>query len=230
MTSRGIVGASGDAGIPAKRALADAELAQIELSDTEIADNVGTVMLSVVRDMAISSFYGKAWAVEFAAGEVPPLDQVLSAEFACLVGQELRALGPVQHLNFPLYGSTGDALGMLARLLVCCRDVKQLEPFVKLADERIASMAIEVDHMADSRFVHHLRNAVLHSRFKVEVDTQDPFNSRFVFLDINPRTKELTAKIVLTNNQLVELMRIIIHDVFEAYLGNLPNGMKWVVA
>lgn len=210
-----------------KRAVAEAELAQLELSDAELADNIGTVMLSVVRDMAASSQYGQTWST---TGVIPSPDDVFSPQFATRIRQQLGVLGPVQHFNFPLYGNMGDALGMLARLLVCCRDLDQLQPQVAEADKLIADMAIEVDHMSDSRFIHHLRNAVLHSHFKVLVDDQDPFRSRFVFLDTNLRTRELTAKIVLTNSQLLAIIRIIVHQVFEAYLANLPNNMKWVVA
>ncbi len=202
-------------------------MAHLQLSDAEVADHIGTVMLSVVRDMAVSSQYGQDWSV---TGVVPSPDEVFCPRFAKRIRQELGTLGPVQHFDFPMYGNVGDALGMLARLLVFCRDVDQLQPLVAAADELIAAMPIEVDHMTDSRFIQHLRNAVLHSHFKVLVDDQDTFRSRFVFLDINPRTGELTAKIVLTNNQLMAIVRVIVHQVFEAYLSDLPKGKKWVVA
>lgn len=207
----------------ANKALAKVELAQIELTEAETADAIGTVMLSVVRDLAVSSFYGKTW---HAGGALPTLTDIFAHAFAEHVEREFRALTAVGNLGFPVYGNMGDALGMLARLLVCCRDIDQLQPLVSAADARIGTLGADVTHMADGEFVRHLRNAVLHSHFKVLVDQQDPFMSKFVFIDVH--AGELTAKIVLSNNQLVEVMRIIVHEVFEAYLAELPNGQRWV--
>lgn len=199
-------------------------MAQIELNDTETADAIGTVMLSVARDLAVSGFYGKTWHSQ---GALPALRDVFAPDFAANVEQELLALASVQSLEFPVYGNMGDALGMLARLLVCCRDIDQLRPLVGAADTRIGELGADISHMVDNDFVRHLRNAVLHSHFKVLVDAQDPFKSRFVFVDL--RDGELTAKIVLSNDQLVKVIRIIVHEVFEAYLANLPNNKQWVV-
>lgn len=212
-----------DAAREAKRALARTELAQIELTDAETADAIGTVLLSVVRDLAVSGYYGKTW---HSSGALPTLEDVFAPAFAANVDRELRALASVRNLDFPIYGNMGDALGMLSRILVYCRDIDQLRPMVSAADARIEQLGADVSHMADNHFIRHLRNAVLHSHFKVLADAQDPFKSRFVFIDL--RGGELTAKIVLSNNQLVEVVRIIVHEVFETYLANLPNNKRWI--
>jgi hypothetical protein len=65
---------------------------------------------------------------------------------------------------------------MLARLLVCCRDVDQLQPLVSAADARIGALGTDVAHMADGQYVRHLRNAVLHSHFKVLSPFEVPLN------------------------------------------------------
>jgi hypothetical protein len=74
-------------------------LAQIELDDEETADAIGTVMLSVVRDLAVSGFYGTAW---HARGTLPTLTDVFARAFAEHVEQEFRALTAVGDLGFPV--------------------------------------------------------------------------------------------------------------------------------
>lgn len=52
----------------------------------------------------------------------------------------------------------------------------------------------------------------------VGVNESDPFASKIVFSDVDPRVQEITAKVRLTAEQLAQLMRITIHEVFEKYL------------
>ena len=213
--------------IAAQRALAESELSAVKLTDAEVAEHVGTVMLSVVRDAAISGHFAKQWHRTQA---IPAPEDVFSPAFATHIRRDLSNLAAVQHLAFPLYGNLGDALGMLARLLVCCRDIDQLKDLVAAADKRIMDMGLDIEHLADDRVIHHLRNAVVHSNFKVLVDHNDPFKSKFLFLDVHPSGSKVTAKIAMSNKQLVDVIQILVHEVFEKYLMRLPNGKRWVVA
>lgn len=202
-----------------KRVAADQELAALEQTTEEEANAVSAVMLSVLRDIAISTLYGFITAEELGMGASPAPSDVFTQRFAAKLTDEFAAVA--KSVDFPLYGTEGDLLGMLARLLVCCRETDRLRTYVSSADASIDALGADVSYMTDGQFIRHLRNAVLHSRYRVVLDPSDWSLAHFVFVDIRPGGSEVTAKIVLTNEQLVKVIRIIIDEVLASFLADV---------
>ena len=203
----------------AKRRAAQRELGALEQSIEEEANAVSAVMLSVLRDIAISTLYGYITAEELSHEASPDPSMVFTHRFAVKLNDELSTVA--KSVKFPLYGTQGDLLGMLARLLVCCRETDRLRAYVRSADKSIGALDPDVSYMTDGQFIRHLRNAVLHSNYRVTVDPNDWSLARFVFVDIRPGGSEVTAKIVLSNEQLVKVIRIIIDDVLASFLADI---------
>lgn len=195
--------------------LTKTELELIEETETEVANHIGTVLLTVVRDVILSGKYSKSW---YESSALPALSDVFQSDYAGNLERELRQLDCVQGFNFPIYGNLGDGLSLLSRVLVCCRDYPQLDALVRKANESIHAMGVEATYMSDQDYLRHLRNAVLHSRFKILEHADAPFESTFVFLDVRHDLKKVTAKIRLTNKQLMEIVKIVALDVFAVYL------------
>ena len=66
--------------------------------------------------------------------------------------------------------------------------------------------------MEDGDYIAHLRNAIAHGHFGVEVDKQDPLGrSRLVFFDVKPWNEEVTAIIEMNSDQLNEVINAMIN-------------------
>lgn len=196
----------------------ESELEALQMPLDEEADLIGNIVLSVLRDLGVGGCYGKAL---FGSGEalvLPALATIYQPEYVDAIVVELKSVAIVDSPEVLLYTGWGDMLGNLSRLLVIARETSVLKSFLEAANARIATLGLEVSLMRDGNFLRHLRNAVAHGRFGVEVNQADPFTSKVVFLDVNPRAKTITAKIKVTGEQLSEVMRIVIHEVFEKYL------------
>lgn len=197
--------------------LLEAELRALQMPPHEEADLIGSIVVSVLRDFGVGGHYGK---VMFAGGAIvePTLSTVYQPEYAKAVAAELTSIAVVKNAEVLLYTGWGDMIGNLSRLLVIARETVALEPLLSTANSKIAMLGLDVNHMGDDNYIRHIRNAVVHARFGVEVNESDPFASRIVFIDVDPRAQKITAKIKLTGEQLAQLMRIVIHEVFEKYL------------
>lgn len=194
------------------------ELQALSVSKDQEIDNLGSVLLSVVRDMAIGGLYGRKTADSIGGAQLPALDEVFSSEFARHVEAYLLDLQVVRTVAGPLYGTIGDLVSYLARLLIFVRESADLEPYIAAANAAIAATGVSSDFMQDGDYLRHLRNSIVHARFMVKVDPADPFQSVVVFLDLAPSNGKVTAKIVSTTDQLVQIVRFIIHEVYEKFL------------
>ncbi|QBE48451.1 hypothetical protein [Leucobacter triazinivorans] len=198
------------------------QLLEVELEAPQMplhaeADLIGNVVVSVLRDFGVGGHYGK---VMFDGGAIvePALSTVYQPDYAEAVAIELTSIAVVKSAELLLYTGWGDMIGNLSRLLVVARETAALEPLLSAANSKIATLGMDVSCMSDGNYIRHIRNAVVHARFGVQIDESDPFTSKIVFIDVDPRAQEITAKFKLTAEQLAQLMRIIIHEVFEKYL------------
>lgn len=195
----------------------EAELCALLMSIEEEADLIGSIVVSVLRDFGVGGHYGQ---VMYGNGLIrpPALATVYQSEYVEAVATELTSIAVVKSVDVLLYTGWGDMIGNLTRLLVIARETTALRPLLSIANSKIAVLGIDVSHMSDDNYIRHIRNAVVHARFGVEINERDPFKSKVVFIDVDPRAQKITAKVKLTGDQLSQLMRIVIHEVFEKYL------------
>jgi len=211
------MGERGSGRVESGHELIEAELKALQMPLDEEANLIGNIVLSVLRDFGVGGHYGKALS-DAGALVAPALATIYQPEYVDAVATELTSVAVVSSPEVLLYTGWGDMLGNLSRLLVIARETSALQPLLTAANAKIATLGLEVSQMSDDNFIRHLRNAVAHARFGVEVNESDPFTSRIVFIDIDPRARKITAKIKVTGEQLARVMRIVIHEVFEQYL------------
>lgn len=196
----------------------ETELGALQMPLNEEADLIGSIVLSVLRDFGVGGHYGKALFDSGEAMVMPTLATIYQPEYVNAVAVEMTSVAVVNSPEVLLYTGWGDMLGNLSRLLVIARETSALQPLLEAANAKIATLGLEAGYMRDDNFIRHLRNAIAHARFGVEVNQGDPFTSRIVFIDIDPRAREISARIKATGKQLSQVMRIVIHEVFERYL------------
>lgn len=212
------MGKSGNHVSESNRQLLEAEMNAIQMPVEEEADLIGNTILSVLRDFGLGGHYGKMLYNGGGVAVTPTLATVYQSGYVEAVAAELASLDVVKTADVLLYTGWGDMIGSLSRLLVVARETAVLTPLLAAANIEIAKLGIEATHMVDNDYIRHLRNAVAHARFGVEITEGDPFASKIVFIDADQRAHKITAKVKLTGEQLAQMMRIMIHEVFEKYL------------
>lgn len=219
------MGRSGNPVANSERRTVENELAELKMSAEAEADLVCSIVLSVLRDIGLGGHYGMVSYNESGTYVTPKLDTIFQPSYAEAVAAEVTSLSVVKTPDVLLWTGWGDMIGNLSRLLVAARELPTLKPLVEAANVKISGLELDVTYMSDSDFLRHLRNAVAHARFGVQVNPADPFASRVVFLDLAQRDSKVTAKISLTAEQLARVMRIVIEEVFDKYL----QDVGWTV-
>jgi hypothetical protein len=200
----------------------DAEIAAIGMTKEYEASLVASTLLSVVRDQAISSFYGKRLSEQQGVGTIL-IESVFTSDYAEHLKNVLSTYCIKQEYDFPLYSGEGDAIGQLSRLLIPCHEKSEwFKEYVDNANDSIDRLRMD-KYMSDADYIRHIRNAVLHCRFKVFVDKEDFNKSKIVFLDIIPGNR-ITAKIIATSENMVDIFKILV-NVYKKYL----NDIGWII-
>lgn len=219
------VGKSGNPAAQTDQQLATRELQALSLPKDQAVDNLGAVVLSVLRDMAIAGLYGLKTEGSMSGVAYPTLNEVFVPEYAEHIASVVGELEVVHSFDYPIYTNIGDLVSYLARLLIFVRERGELQPYLQSANNQIGAIGLAIEHASDADYLRHLRNSIAHARFTVLVNPDDPFESKFVFLDLGDRGNKVTAKITATAEQLMCVIRIIIHDVYEVFLADA----EWIV-
>ena len=188
------------------------------LSFEQEASMIAEVAFSVIRDRAVSSVYGRKASIY---GCFPSAWDVFQEDYAKRAIEKMEECSEGSSRSVPLYSGAGDLLSQLSRLLMLCRDRGVLEEYAAAADEDISALGIEVEYMEDGRFIRHLRNAVMHCRYEIQLNS-DPFKTKIRFLDIcwdrKRQCKIITGLITLLPEQLEAVLDILIEKVCLQYL------------
>ena len=176
---------------------------------------VASTVIGVMRDRAVSSYYGMFAALTQSLGGIPtvPYDVVFSEKAAGYVEESLDRLPVVgEQPIYPLFGHESDLIGQMARLLTVCREGETLDDETReIINRDIAALEITVSDMEDGDYITHLRNAIAHGHFGAEVDREDPLGkSKLVFVDVKPWNEEVTAVIETNADQLNAVIDAII--------------------
>lgn len=196
------------------------------MSSEQNASLIANTILSIVRDRSISSAYGllvKIMQDEGLSESLPSISCFFSDELTDRLKKDITEKLGERALNLPLYSGEGDLLGQLARILVICNEIlsQKRHDLIDKADEEIGHLgSCTID---DGAYVRHLRNAVLHGHFNVDVDGQDPFSSIIHFWDINPHKNGKAVDLRLNIEDLNNVIDILIKDVCLTYL----KGIGW---
>lgn len=199
------------------------DLSVLEASEIEEANALSNVMLSVVRDMTISGYYGYLYAEKYNNLKAPLFSDIFTSGLCGALEERLKDLDSVDNVEIDLYGTHGDLLGWLSRLLLYCRENEHLAKHIIAADQLIEELAISAwFHDGKKEYLRHLRNAIAHSRFTVRVNEKDWEKSEIVFIDVKPSFKgkgdTMTAEIITTSSQLISILKIIIAEVYDKRL------------
>lgn len=219
------VGKSGKPAAQIDQQLASREIRSLTLPKEREVDNLGGVVLSVLRDMAIAGLYGFKAEDGVSGAAYPTLNEVFVPEYAERIEAVVGELESVHGFGYPVYTGIGDLVGYLARLLIFVRESSELKPYLQSANNQISTVGLVVEYTNDSDYLRHLRNSIAHARFAVLVDPENPFESKLVFLDLAGGDKKVTAKITATADQLMSVIRIVIHEVYEVFL----SDAGWIV-
>lgn len=199
------------------KAQVEKEFAILELSPEEKADNLAMTMVSVVRDIAISSLYGYIWVEEYK----PSFSDIFTDRFSDYLTRKFSEHQSIHGSNFNLYGTTGDLIGQLSRLLIYCKESEDLHEYVKAANHKIEQLGVELSYFKDQEYIKGLRNAILHGNFTAIVDESNWENAKIVFLDRYVDGPKMTGKIVASNEQLMQIIAILVHDIYESRLRDI---------
>lgn len=185
-----------------------------------------SIVISVVRDRAISSVYGFYLAILREEGQfsAPPLEDIFSNGVANKLRLDMQKICKDSD-SVILYSDAGDLFGQLSRLLIACNErlAKEVDILAR-ADEKIDAMGFDCWADKDS-YIRHLRNAILHGHFSVTVDECNPLKTVFHFWDINNRGLR-TAEFNFTAEELNQVIDILIDDVCMCYL----KRIDWEIA
>ncbi|MEG0503930.1 MAG: hypothetical protein RR547_04740 [Raoultibacter sp.] len=194
------------------------ELSEMKMTREQEASLIASTLMSIVRDRAISGLYGYICA-ESGSFSVP-VERVFTADFSLRLKHEFSKYGANPSEDLTLYSGEGDFISQLSRLLMLCNEKSELlETYVNKANASIANLHIETDYLSGNDYIRHMRNAVLHGRFKVLPD-----DSKIVLLDVGIHKKKvskITAKITITSDELAEIFRILMKDVYKQYLDDI---------
>lgn len=188
-------------------------------NDAQKYSLIAHTVLSVVRDIAISSAYGcymDALKKTGCLDEVPPLEDFFSHELAGVIKERVEKQCGPQALSNYLFSGEGDFFGQLSRLLIICYEIiGSSSPIIKEADEKIAALDFPRE-MIDGQYIRRLRNAVVHGHFTTESDGAQ--NRRIVLWDQLPGDGEETARFSFDADAIQKTINILIEDVCLKYL------------
>lgn len=181
------------------------------------ASMIAEIALSVVRDRAISSLYGYRSSE---AGMFLGAATVFKEEYSYRLTHKLEECAKGAS-GIPLYSGAGELLGQLCRLLMVCKERGVLQKYVQEADEAIGQLNLDIAYMDDGDYIRHLRNAIMHCRYEVQIDPEDFSKSRAIFLDLKNGGKQISGQIALHPDQINAVMDILIKDVCLRYLDSV---------
>ena len=192
-------------------------IAKFGLDAENEASMIAEVVLSVIRDRSISSLYGFQ---AFQQGRFPSVSEVFNSFYSQRVVSDLERHAKKASRQ-PLYSGAGELLGQLCRLLLVCKERGVLAPYITKANERLAQLEIKTTFMSDGDYVRHLRNAIMHCRYEVQVDPDDFLRTQLVFLDLRNGGNEISGMITVSPEQLNETLNILIDDICLRYLTDI---------
>ena len=198
-----------------------------QMTKNQEASLVASIMISVIRDQAISSAYGKK-LFDLKPGMVLSTYDIFVSDIASYLENKLSNYVENDALSYPLYSAEGDLLGQLSRLLIPCNQKSEwFKEYVDIANIKIDALDIEKDFFDNKDYIRHLRNSITHCRFQIVLDKSDFSQTKIIFYDIGKKKGKdvVTAKITMTNNNLVEVSKIIINNIYKKYL----DDINWII-
>ena len=195
----------------------DEEKRLIARTDEEDNSILTSAVVSVIRDRAVAGCYGRC--AEIFAGEsgsfTVPYDFIFSGRVAAHVSESLGRYGVVQPESFyPLYGGEADLIGQLSRLLIAMRENSPMFSSAQISqvNQSLAGLGFWAWFKTDADYKKHLRNAIVHNRFKVfGSDDGLPAHAEFVFLDAH--NGEVTAKLRMNGDDLNSSIDILLEGI-----------------
>jgi len=186
------------------------------LTNEQEASMIAEVALSVVRDRAISSLYGFEAANE---GLYPRPSRVFIEKYAKHICCKMEECNEGA-LNVPLYTGAGELLGQLSRLLIVCRERKTLSPYLEHGSKEIARLGVKIDYCKKSKCITHLRNAVLHCRYQINLSSMGFEESTIVFRDVDGEG-HISGEICATAKQINLILDVLIFEICFRYLADI---------
>ena len=206
----------------------DEEMSLVARTDEEEYSILTSAVVSVVRDRAVAGCYGRC--AEICVGAtgsfVVPYEFVFSKKVAEHISESFGRLGMEHPESFyPLYGGEADLIGQLSRLLIAMRENSPMlsSPQISQVNRSLEELGFWAWFKTDVDFTKHLRNAIVHNRFKVFGSSDGvPEHAEFVFLDTN--REEVTAKLKMNGCDLNKVIDILLEGISD-YLAERSWGI-----
>lgn len=176
----------------------------------KILSAIASMVLSVLRDRAISSCYGACAEIYLGeCGAYPPYKAIFQDKVVAELEWKIGSWCGKDALLLPLYSGEGDMYGMLGRLMIACNELIDKDECAKIigtCNKRIAETGCVVTQK-DDEHLRHLRNAVVHGRVEIDNDPENPFQSIMIFSDVhNGSTNTRFEFTAFTLNDVIDIL------------------------